>query len=258
MTEITIILIAVAVLLGIAGIKKLTDTYRAEEIVWENQLALHFKDGCLVGSLDPGKHVFFGKGNSVLCYDRRLQEQVVQSQELITADKATVKVSAVILFRIADAAKLFTAAGAPNQALYTAVQLALREIVGAEKLDTFLENKSGYGKALTDLAIGAGEAVGLKVDRVEIRDVILGSDLKAVYTGVLKARNESLAEIEKARGEAAAIRTLANASRVFEKNPALLQLRYLQSLEQMTAGTYGNTFVLGKPEDLTIHQLKNA
>ena len=211
-----------------------------------------------MGTLDPGRHIFYGKGNSVISYEKRQQELVVQSQELITADKATLKISAVILFRIADAAKMFTAAGSPNQVLYTAVQLALREIIGAEEIDRFLENKATYGKALPVLAAEAGEAVGLKVDRVEIRDVILGSDLKSVYTGVLRARKEALAEIEKARGEAAALRTLANASRVFEKNPALLQLRYLQSLEQMTATTYGNTFVLGKPEDLTVHKLTKS
>lgn len=253
MTTTTAIIIALAVILGIAsiaGIKKLIDLYRTENIVWENQLALHFKDGCIAGPLAPGKHVFFGKGNSFLSYDRRQQEIVVQSQELITADKATLKVSAVILFNIEDAAKMFTCAGSPNQVLYTSVQLALREIVGGQSIDQFLESKSSFGKALAGHAAAAGNPVGLKVERVEIRDVILGSDLKAVYTGVLRARNQALAEIERARGEAAALRTLANASRVFEKNPTLLQLRYMQSLEQMAGASGASTFILGRPEDL--------
>ena len=198
MTTTTIIIIAcAAACLGIVGIKKLIDTYRSEAVVWENQLALHFQNGILTGSLAPGKHIFFGKGNSVISYDSRQQELVVQSQELITADKATVKVSAVIIYRIADAGKMFTSAGSPSQVLYTSVQLALRKIVGAETIDRFLESKTSYGHELTALAVGAGEAIGLSVERAEIRDVILSGDLKAVYTGVLRARNEALAELER-------------------------------------------------------------
>ena len=258
MTSTTIIILAcAATCLGIAAIKKFLDAYRSETVVWENQLALHFKNGCLVGHLSPGKHVFFGKGQSVIAYESRRQELVVQSQELITADRATLKLSAVIFFSIADAAKMFTSAGSPNQVLYTSAQLALRKIVGAETIDRFLENKTSYGMELTGIAAEIGESVGLRVERVEIRDVILSGDLKSVYTGVLRARNEALAELERARGEAAALRTLANASRLFEKNPSLLQLRYLQSLEQMAEGGSANTFVLSRPEDLSVSKLAN-
>lgn len=249
-----IVLVAIAILAGI--VKSIIDSNRTEHTIWQHQLGLHFHEGRFIEQLAPGKHTFWGRGHTVVPFDGRRQELVVQGQDLITADKATLKISAVLLYRITDAERLFTSVGDPNQALHTSVQLALREVVGAEEIDRFIEDKATYGKALAAHVAETADAVGVKIDRVEVRDVILGSDLKTVYTGVLRARKEALAELEKARGQAAALRTMANASRVFENNPALLQLRYLQTLEQISAGTYGNTIVLGKPEDMMLAQLK--
>jgi len=248
------IAISVAVIAGFA-INMLANRHK-ESTVWQYQVGLHFNKGRLIEQLEPGRHVFFGKSHEVFTFDTRRQELVVQGQDLITADKATVKITAVLIYRIIDAEKMYGAASDPAQALYTATQLALREVIGTEEIDVFIENKATYGAALTKSVSVTAEALGLSVERVEIRDVILGRDLKSVYTGVLRARKEALAELEKARGEAAALRTLANASRVFEKNPALLQLRYMQSLEQITEGSHGNTIILGRPEDVSL-PLKN-
>ena len=253
---ILISLLAVAFIVG--AVASLIERYRSENTIWEHQLGLHFKDGRFLEQLPPGKHVFWGRGHTVVPFDGRRQELVVQGQDLLTSDKASVKISAVLLYRITDAERLFTSVGDPNQALHTAVQLALREIVGGEEIDRFIENKATFGKALAAHVSDTADTVGIRIDRVEIRDVILGSELKTVYTAVLRARKEALAELEKARGEAAALRTMANASRAFESHPALLQMRYLQTLEGIAQGAKGNTIVLGKPEDLLLAQVKES
>ncbi|MGI9241138.1 MAG: SPFH domain-containing protein, partial [Verrucomicrobiales bacterium] len=171
---------------------------------------LHFKNGFLAGPLAPGKHVFFGRGNSVISYDRRQREIVVKGQDLLTADGVTVNVNVAVHFSLSDAAKLFTSAGSPKQVLSSAVQLALRELVEATSIDRFLERESSYAKPLTSRATSAGAAVGLAVERVEIRDVIPG--------GVLRERSEALAEVERARGKVASLQAPATPPRILERN----------------------------------------
>jgi regulator of protease activity HflC (stomatin/prohibitin superfamily) len=85
--------------------------------------------------------------------------------------------------------------------------------------------------------------MGLSLLEVEIKDVMFPGELKKIFTQVVKARQEALAALERARGETAALRSLANAAHLIERNPALMQLRLLQVVGQNT----GNTVVLGVP-----------
>src|SRR5213078_2426471 len=87
--------------------------------------------------------------------------------------------------------------------------------------------------------------IGINVLAVEVKDVMFPADLKRAFGEVLKAKQEGQAALERARGESAALRNLANAARVLEGNPALMNLRLMQSL--MTAQNAGNTLVLGVP-----------
>jgi regulator of protease activity HflC (stomatin/prohibitin superfamily) len=87
--------------------------------------------------------------------------------------------------------------------------------------------------------------VGITIHAVEVKDVMLPGELQRAYGDVLKAKQEGQAALERARGESAALRNLANAARVLEDNPALMNLRVLQSLA--TAQHAGNTLVLGMP-----------
>ena len=87
--------------------------------------------------------------------------------------------------------------------------------------------------------------IGITVHAVEVKDVMLPADLKRAFGDVLKAKQEGQAALERARGESASLRNLANAARVLEGNPALMNLRVLQSLS--AAQSAGNTLVLGVP-----------
>ena len=138
----------------------------------------------------------------------------------------------------------------PRQAIYTVVQLALREMIGGVKLDDIVEKKNTYADRLLELTRSGVSELGVEIVKADIRDVMLGGDLKSAYTNVLTAKKESLANLEKARGEAAALRTLANAARLFEKNPELMTLRYLDTLKETGTSGNGNTLVVGVPEEL--------
>ena len=252
MTEITII--TLSILAAIAAIA-VWSYLRVACTVWSYQEGLLFRHGKFVRVLAPGRHVIWGAGQQVRLVETQLRQLIVQSQEISTRDKASVKVSAIAHYRVVDGLKFISEAQVPEQVLYAAVQMAVREIIGAESADRLLESKSHYGSQLKLLVNEVAEQLGLRVESIDIRDIILSGDLKKAYAGVLYAKKEALAGLEKARGEAAALRTLANGARLFESNPQLLKLRYLQLLED-TRATGNSTLVLGPAmEDVLKQQI---
>ncbi len=169
-------------------------------------------------------------------FDTRRTDFQVAGQEFLTADKAGLKVSAVVEYHIADPVVFLASAANPVASLYNAVQIALREAIGGQTLDAALDRKTALSSALTDQVQPFADRLGLAIDGVSVKDLMIGGDLRKVFTEALTVRQQSLIVLEKARAEAAAIRTLANAARVFEAHPALLQLKFLQTLEKADGG----------------------
>jgi len=248
-TVFTVTTIVAAFVFWRIGVKLIRD-YTESVTIWDFQSGLHFRHGKFVEILDAGKHRLFGKGHTVILHDHRITELVVQGQELITADSATVKLTAVAQWRIVDAQKFYMGAEDGRQALYTIVQLALRQLVGGVDLDAVMERKASFAGELLEQVRGAAALdLGVEIIRVDIRDVMLGGELKSAYSAVISARQEARSKQERARGEAAALRTMANAARAFENNPDLFRLRYLETLKEVGAG-YGNQLIIGVPEEM--------
>lgn len=248
--ETVIVIIAVVVAVGawISGVKLVHDCLETVTI-WDYQIGLHFKHGRFVETLESGKHRFWGRGHSILLFDSRVTDMVIQGQELMTSDSATVKLTAVAQWKIADALVYHEGAADAHGALYTRVQLAMRELIGGLDLDSVLERKVDFGAALLKaLKESVRLEFGVELVAVEIRDVILGGELKSSYASVITARKEAQAKQERARGDAAALRTFANCARVFATNPDLFRLRYLETLKEVGAG-YGNQLIIGVPEE---------
>lgn len=252
MIEIIIAIVTILVaIVSYAGATRLLRESVETVTVWDYQAGLHFRHGRFVETLEAGKHRFWGRGNTVILYDLRLNELVVSSQELITVDSATLKLTAVAQWRIGDVVKFHAEAEDTRQALYTRIQLALREVIGSLELDEIMEQKARFGRLLLEaVRTSAAEDLGVEVLSVEVRDLMLGSELKQAYAGVLTARKQAQVRQEQARGEAAALRTLANASRAFEKNPELFRLRYLDTIEKAGTAGFGNQLILGVPEEM--------
>jgi len=121
--------------------------------------------------------------------------------------------------------------------------MAVREIVGKEKIDTLIENRAGFSSKLTELTSAKATEFGLKLTSADIKDIMFPGEMKKAFAQVVKAQKDGQAALEKARGETAALRSLANAARMMDDNPNLLQLRALQAF----ADSGGNTLVLGLP-----------
>lgn len=207
---------------------------------WER--ALLFRNGALVRTLDPGAYRHWARGYTLRRVDVRPWVLQVPTQEVPTADGVTVKVTAAGRVRVADPVIYVTASQDPVASVYLAVQVALRELVGARRVEELVAACAEAGRELTQAVRGVTE-LGLELDQLELKDIILPADLKRAQAQVLIARAEGLAALERARGETAALRNLANAARLCADNPALLQLRLLQ---QLAAGP-GHTVVIGTP-----------
>ncbi len=129
--------------------------------------------------------------------------------------------------------------------LYNVAQLALRTVVGGVAVEALLNQRLEIGAQLLARVQPEAAKIGINVHAVEVKDVMFPADLKRAFAEVLKAKQEGQAALERARGESASLRNLANAARVLEGNPALMNLRLMQSLT--AAQNAGNTLVVGMP-----------
>jgi regulator of protease activity HflC (stomatin/prohibitin superfamily) len=213
-------------------------------IVYEYQQALQYSRGRYTRTLGPGSYWIASRVSTVVPVDIRAEFITVPGQDVLSADGVTLKVSLAAEFQVVDANLAVNKTANYRGSLYLRLQMALREIIGKEKIDALLENRSGIGAKLMEMASGKASELGLKLLSADMKDIMLSGDMKKAFAQVIKAQKEGQAALERARGESAALRNLANAARAIDDNPNLLQLRALQAL----ADSSGNTLVLGIPD----------
>ena len=198
-----------------------------------------FIDGQFVETLPPGSYAFW-KGQSdsrVVEVDTRETMVDVGGQDIMTADKVTLRLNAVVTYRVVDARKAVTATDDVRQALYRETQLVLRAIVGVRELDLFLTDKDAVASDIESAVRGRAAELGLEIASVGIRDVILPGDMKDLMNKVTEAKKAAEANLIARREETAAVRSQANTAKLLADNPALMRLRELEVLEKIaTAG----------------------
>ena len=243
--EITLILIvAIGIVAAIAA--KMLRKLRHEFTVPDGYAGLLYHHGKFVAPpFQPGRHVRWGRNFQVAPYDLRKVTHTVASQEVLTADNVSLKVSLLVTCQFADVVKAVRETQNWYADLYNAAQLALRAVAGAVPAEALLGQRLDISAQLLARVQPEAAKAGLTVHAVEVKDVMLSAELKRAFADTLKAKQEGQAALERARGESAALRNLANAARVLEGNPALMNLRVLQSLAGAQAA--GNTLVLGMP-----------
>jgi len=215
--------------------------------VYEYERGLRYDKGRFEGILEPGQYRFLRRRTRIDRIDVRPELVTVPGQEVVTADGVSIRVSVTAVYELADPVVAIVSQGGYREKLYTALQLALRTIVAEAEIDALLERRSALGERLTELARDDAARVGLRLVSAEVKDLMFPGELRRTFAQVVTARKGGQAALERARGETAALRNLANAARMMESNPALMQLRLLQELDR--AG--GNTVVLGLPGSST-------
>jgi len=219
--------------------------WRHAFLVPEGYAGLLYHKGKFVEVLRAGRHIRWGQYYTLDAQDLRKASLLVAGQEVMTADNVGLKLSLLVTYQVADPVKAAHETQNWQGDLYNAAQLALRAVVSGIAVEALLGQRLDLGAQLLARVQVAAAKIGINVHAVEVKDVMFAADLKRAFAEVLKAKQEGQASLERARGESAALRNLANAARVLEGNPALMNLRLMQSLT--AAQNAGNTLVLGLP-----------
>ncbi len=193
---------------------RLLDAFAIEQ----GHVGVLFEDGRYVETLPPGKYAFWKNMAKVVVVPVDLRETMldVGGQEIMTADKVTLRLNAVATYRVADAHKALSAADDVRQALYREAQLALRAVIGGRELDQFLADKDAVAKELEVIVRQRVAALGLEIVSVGIRDVILPGDMKDLMNKVTEAKKAAEANLIVRREETAAMRSQANTAKLLE------------------------------------------
>jgi regulator of protease activity HflC (stomatin/prohibitin superfamily) len=169
----------------------------------------------------------------------------IGGQEIMTADKVTLRLNALVTYRVVDARQSVSVADDARQTLYREAQLALRAVVGAHDLDGFLAAKDAVAREVEEILRERAKALGLKIVSAGVRDVILPGDMKDLMNKVTEARKAAEANLIARREETAAMRSQANTAKLLADNPTLMRLRELEVLENV-ASTGKLNIVLGE------------
>ena len=219
--------------------------FRRVFLVPEGYAGLLYQRGKFMEVLRTGEHIRWGRKFTLGMNDLRKTSMLVAGQEVLSADSVGLKASLLVTYQVVDPVKAAHETQNWHGDLYNAAQVALRAVAATVTIEALLAQRLDLGAQLLARMKGEAEKIGVNALGIEIRDVTLPNDLKRAFSDVLKAKQEGQAALERARGESAALRNLANAARVLEGNPALMNLRLMQSLS--AAQNAGNTLVLGVP-----------
>ena len=206
-----------------------------------------FIDGRFVAEVSPGLYAFWRDAAEACMVEVDLRESQldVSGQDIMTADKVSLRMNAVVTYRISEPRRSVSAASDPCQALYREIQLALRSLVGTRELDEFLAAKDAVADELLGSLGKRAAELGLEVKSAGIRDVILPGDMRELMNKVTEARKAAEANLIVRREETAAMRSQANTARLLTDNPTLMRLRELEVLEKIAAAGNMN-IVLGE------------
>jgi regulator of protease activity HflC (stomatin/prohibitin superfamily) len=219
------------------------------KIVSEYERGVIFRMGRLVGARGPGLFVILPIVDRMVKMDLRTVTMDVPSQECITRDNVTVKVNAVIYFRVVRPEDAVTKVLDHFRATSQIAQTTLRSVLGQSLLDDLLSEREKINERLQTIIDEQTEPWGVKVALVEVKDVELPQSMQRAMARQAEAERERRAKVINADGELQASERLAEAGRIMSEQPATLQLRFLQTLSEI-ATEKNSTIVFPVPIDL--------
>ena len=200
-----------------------------------NEQGLLFVDGKMEAVLEAGTYYWWKNATpiSVLKTDMRQTTVDVPGQEVLTKDKAQLRINFTVKYKVADIRKALIDNKEYERQLYVLMQLALREWVGRLTFDELMENKAQIAEKV--LADTTDKAQDLGVDLVAfgVKDIILPGDIREIMNQVLVAEKRAQANIIMRREETASTRSLLNTAKLMEENPTLMKLKEMEYLEKI-------------------------
>ena len=223
--------------------------FSAIRVVQQYERGVIFVLGRLIGAKGPGIFLVPPFITRMIKVDLRIITMPVQSQEVISRDNVTIKVSAVIYFYVVDPSAAIVNVMNYAQATMQIGQTTLRNVLGQSELDELLSQRNKINRELQAIIDEHTERWGIKVTAVEIKDIELPATMQRAMAKQAEAEREKRAKIIHAEGELQASNQLAQAANVIGSQPSALQLRYLQTLTEI-AVEKNSTIIFPLPIDL--------
>lgn len=221
----------------------------AIKVVQEYERGVIFRLGRLVGARGPGLFLIIPFVDRMQKVDLRVVTLDVPAQEVITRDNVTVKVNAVVYFRVVNPEDAVVKVYDYVRATHQIAQTTLRSVLGQSELDELLANREAINLRLQQIIDEQTEPWGVKVSIVEVKDVELPQTMQRAMARQAEAEREKRAKIIHAEGEFQAAQQLTEAASVIASQPMTIQLRYLQTLTEI-ASEKNSTIIFPLPIDL--------
>ena len=221
----------------------------AVKIVAEYERGVIFRLGRLLGAKGPGLFLIIPFVDRMVKVDLRIITMDVPSQDVITRDTVTVRVNAVVYFRVVDPESSVVKVLDHIKATSQISQTTLRNVLGQSELDELLTDREKLNQELQGIIDEHTDPWGVKVSTVEIKDVELPESMRRSMAAQAEAERERRAKIIHAEGEFQASEKLSKAATVIAREPVTLQLRYLQTLTEI-ASEKNSTLIFPIPIDL--------
>lgn len=212
----------------------------------EYERGILFRFGKFAKILNPGWHLVFPIIHSYKKVDIRTKAVDVPEQEAITRDNVSIKINAVLYYKIFDASKSVLAVQNYNYAVSQLAQTTMRNIVGSVSLDELLTEREKLSTEICKIVDEETDPWGIKVENVELKDIALPEEMKRVIAKVAEAEREKQAVITKAAGEVEAANNLAQAANIMGNTPGALHLRTLSTLNDLSSDQ-SNTVIFAIP-----------
>ncbi|GAB4413882.1 MAG: slipin family protein [Anaerolineae bacterium] len=242
-------ILALVPCLGFVGIILLFLAFSSIRVVQEYERGVIFRLGRFVGAKGPGLFFIVPFIDRMVKVDLRTITLDVPAQEGITRDNVTIKVNAVVYFRVLDPGKAIIQVEDYRRATWLIAQTTLRNVIGQSDLDDLLAHREKVNEQLQRIIDEQTEPWGIKVTIVEVKDVELPQTMQRAMAKQAEAEREKRAKIIHAEGEFEASKQLAEAAEVIGSQAATLQLRYLQTLTEI-AVEKNSTIIFPVPVDM--------
>ena len=213
----------------------------AIRILNEYERGVIFRLGRVIKAKGPGLIILIPVVDKMVKVSLRLIAMDVDPQDVITRDNVSVKVNAVIYFRVIDSIKAIVEVENYTYAMSQLAQTTLRSVCGQAELDELLAEREDVNQKLQEIIDLQTEPWGVKVRAVEVKQIDLPPDMQRAMAKQAEAEREKRAKVIHAEGEFQAAEQLANAARVISTEPAALQLRYLQTLAEISTENSSTT-----------------
>ncbi len=235
--------------IGVIAVLVLAFLYSAVRVLREYERGVVFTLGRYTGTKGPGLFLLVPIAQQMVRVDLRVVVDEVPSQDVISRDNVTVKVNAVIYFRVVDAAQAVIQVRDYLQATSQLAQTTLRWVLGKHDLDSMLGERDKLNADIQEVLDHQTEAWGIKVSQVEIKRIDLDESMVRAIARQAEAERTRRAKIINAEGEQQAAQKLVDAANVLATTPQAMQLRYLATLFDI-AGERTSTIVFPVPIDM--------